>query len=134
MDLIPADLAPFVPDIPEDKAEAMIADALAMAELVAPCITTDEFAHAGAAKAILRAAILRWHDSGSGAVSQQVAGPFQQTLDTRTTRKSLFWPSEIDQLQNLCKESSVARAYEVDLAPEGAGSEFDLPWCPNEAL
>lgn len=99
----PSDLEPFA-TIDEAKAEAMIEDALAMAELVAPCIAAADFDErkAAAAKAILRGAILRWHDSGSGAVSQQVAGPFQQSLDTRQPRRALFWPSEIEQLQKLC--------------------------------
>lgn len=99
-----ADLAPFA-NIDEAKALAMIDDSLAMAKLVAPCISDSDLSEdkAAAAKAILRAAILRWHDSGSGAVSQQVAGPFQQTMDTRQQRRSLFWPTEIEQLEKLCR-------------------------------
>lgn len=114
------DLEPFA-SIEEAKAEAMIEDALAMAELVAPCILDEDFAHPQAVKAILRGAILRWHDSGSGAVSQQVVGPFQQMLDTRQGRRSMFWPSEIEQLQRLCGSTNVARASEIDLTPAGAG-------------
>ena len=36
----PEDLAPFA-EIPGGKAEAMIADAMAMARLVAPCIDSE---------------------------------------------------------------------------------------------
>jgi hypothetical protein len=115
VDLTPEDLEPFA-TIDEAKAEAMIEDALAMAALVAPCIADDEFdaAKAAAAKAILRGAILRWHDSGSGAVSQQVVGPFQQTLDTRQTRRSLFWPTEIEQLEKLCHGENSGGAWSYD--------------------
>lgn len=130
VEITPDDLEPFA-TIDVAKAEAMIADALAMAELVAPCIVEADFTHASAAKAILRAAILRWHDSGNGAVSQQVAGVFQQTLDTRTARKSLFWPSEIEQLQGLCRDVTQVKAFEVDLTPPGAGIVESDYWYQN---
>lgn len=95
------DLTPFA-TIEAAKAQAMIDDAEAMAVLVAPCITVGGFAHSTAVKAILRGAVLRWNDSGSGALQAQTAGPFGQTLDTRQERRGMFWPSEIEQLQNLC--------------------------------
>jgi len=110
--LTPADLAPFA-EIPEAKAQAMIDDALALAATVAPCITDDGFAHDAAARAILRGAILRWQDAGTGALSSQTAGPFGVSLDTRQQRRSLFLPSEIEQLQKLCQGAS-AGAYAVD--------------------
>lgn len=47
--LTPADLANFA-TIPTAKAAAMIEDALAMAAVVAPCITAGGFAHRAAAK------------------------------------------------------------------------------------
>ena len=96
------DLTPFA-SIPEEKAELMIEDALAMAARVAPCITEDDFAYEAAARAVLRGAIIRWHESGTGAMQAQSAGPFSQTLDTRQQRKGMFWPSEIEQLQELCR-------------------------------
>jgi hypothetical protein len=101
--LDPNDLDPFA-TIDPLKADAMIEDAEAMAVLVAPCIAAAGFAHAAALKAILRGAILRWNDSGTGAIQAQTAGPFGQTLDTRQERKAMFWPSEIEQLQNLCSD------------------------------
>ena len=111
--LTAADLEPFA-EIDPIKADAMIADALAMAAVVAPCITDDTFAYDAAAKAIVRGAILRWNDSGTGAFSQQGAGPFQVSYDNRQPRRSLFYPSEISQLQDLCKESGSEQAYTVD--------------------
>lgn len=103
--LEPSDLTPFA-SIAEEKAQAMIDDALALAARVAPCITDTDFEYDAAAKAILRGAILRWNDSGSGALQSQQAGPFGQALDTRQPRRSMFWPSEITQLQQLCGLSS----------------------------
>lgn len=123
--LDPSDLAPFA-DIESGKALAMIDDALARAGRIAPCILTEEFEHAAAAKAILRGAILRWHEAGSGILSQQGAGPFQQSLDTRQPRKSMFWPSEIRELQELCAESASGGAFSVDTV---ATAVVHADWC-----
>lgn len=129
MFIAPEDLAPFV-DIELTKAMAMIDDAEAMATLAAPCITDAEFrtnpAKAGALKAILRGAILRWHEAGTGAVVQQTAGPFAQTTDTSKARRGMFWPSEIEQIRGLCNESPGQKAYTVDTA---GPATVHLPWC-----
>jgi len=95
------DLTPFAP-IDSAKAAAMIEDAEAMAVLAAPCISAADFTNSAAVKAILRGAVLRWNEAGTGALSAQAAGPFSQTLDTRQERRGMFWPSEIVALQNLC--------------------------------
>ncbi|MGX7727594.1 hypothetical protein [Rhodococcus sp. 5G237] len=107
------DLLPFAPGIDEAKAEAMIEDALALAAEVAPCILEDSFAKPAAAKAILRGAVLRWNDAGTGAVVSQAAGPFSQTIDTSKVRRAMFWPSEITDLQKLCGGSET-RAFSID--------------------
>lgn len=111
--LVPEDLAPFA-EIPSVKAEAMIEDALALAARVAPCILEDDFAHEAAARAILRGAILRWHEAGSGAMQSEGIGPYNYTTDTRQTRRGMFWPSEITDLQALCSTSGPAGAFAVD--------------------
>lgn len=120
VDLTPDDLTPFA-SIDEEKAEAMIADALALAARVAPCLDDADLdaGVAAAAKAILRGAILRWNDSGSGSYVQQRAGQFEVTTDNRQGRKSMFWPSEINELTALCSGTGTARkAYMVDMIPE----------------
>jgi hypothetical protein len=125
------DLAPFA-TIEAVKANAMIDDAEAMAVLAAPCITADGFAYADAVKAILRGAVLRWNESGNGAVQSQTAGPFGQTLDTRQERRGMFWPSEIVSLQSLCA-SSQGGVYSVDLGgPTRADGYWSAPnvWTP----
>lgn len=126
MFLTNADLAPFA-TISDDKADAMIADAEAMAVLVAPCLTATEFGsdpvNVNAVKAILRGAILRWNDAGSGAVVQQSAGPFSQTVDQSKIRKGMFYPSEIVQLQNLCGDTGRS-AYSVDTV--GTASQHSI--------
>lgn len=121
------DLTPFAPGLDPVKAQAMIDDALALAARVAPCIKDEDFQYPDAAKAVLRGAILRWNDSGNGAVSQQSAGPYSQTIDTRTTRRSMFWPSEITELQALCQETQEAKAYSVDTAP--SFTSLHPPFC-----
>lgn len=126
--LVPSDLTPFA-EIDATKAQAMIDDALALAARVAPCINDETFECAAAAKAILRGAILRWNDSGSGALQAQTAGPFGQTLDTRQVRKGMFWPSEIEQLQELCSLSSTV--YTTSLAgpdPDPTVDSYYLGW------
>ncbi|WP_175041313.1 hypothetical protein [Nocardia terpenica] len=118
----PADLLPFAPDLDTGKAAVMIADAVAMASVAAPCIsqmTDRDSVEYRAAVAIIRGAIIRWHEAGSGASVQQGAGPFQQTIDTRQPRRGMFWPSEISDLQKLCKTSR-ARAFTIDMTPRPA--------------
>lgn len=105
-----ADLAPFA-TIDSAKASAMIADAMAIAATVAPCITEDTFTKAAAAKAIIRGAVLRWNEAGSGATTSQQAGPFGQ--GSQTPRKGMFWPSEINDLQALCATSR-STAFDID--------------------
>lgn len=109
MFLVPDDLTAFA-DIDPAKAATMIADAQAMATLAAPCLSTPEFqsdeTRVAAVKAILRGALIRWHEAGSGVVAQQSAGPFAQTLDTRQQRRGMFWPSEIAQLRDICSAFS----------------------------
>jgi len=115
--ITPADLAPFA-EIEESKAEAMIEDALALAGQVAPCLTDDNLSpqKAAAAKAILRRAILRWNDQGSGAVMSQTALAFGQTIDTRQqSSRGLFWPSEITDLQDICKSDPDNTIWSYDM-------------------
>ena len=122
--LILADLAPFA-DIEPVKAQAMIDDALATAARIAPCMTEETFEYPAAAKAILRGAIIRWHEAGSGALQSQTAGPFGQTVDTRQPRRGMFWPSEIEQLQDLCKGSELSGAFSIDTLPVFTGAHND---------
>lgn len=117
-----SDLSPFA-EIEAAKAEAMIEDAEAMALLAAPCIAADGFAYGAAVKAILRGAVLRWNDSGSGALQAQTAGPFGQTLDTRQERRGMFWPSEIVALQSLCADAQ-GGVYSTSLAGPDRGDGY----------
>ena len=112
--------------------DLMVAGANAKASRVAPCLagtgetapTTDQLAEA---RLVLVGAIKRWTEAGSGAVTQQTAGPFSQTLDTRQRTGYNLWPSEIEQLQAICKTDGASRrAFSVDT---GACGTAHLPWC-----
>lgn len=127
--IAPSDLVPFA-EIDAEKAYAMVEDAEAQAVLAAPCLADDgdlSSHQVAAVKAILRGAILRWNDSGSGAYQQQTAGPFSVAYDTRQARRSLFWPSEIEQLQSICTSlaGGGGAAFAIDTAG-CAGIRHDL--------
>jgi hypothetical protein len=113
------DLLPFCPGLAQDKADAMIADAMAMARLVAPCIDDDDFPHSEPAKAIIRGAIIRWHEAGQGELQARTALGFSQTLDTRVPRRTMYWPTEIEQLQKLCSDPADEndKAFSYDTVP-----------------
>lgn len=103
-----SDLEPFA-DIPSPKAVEMIADAEAMAVTVAPCLADSSDLSSNqvaAVKAVLRGAVLRWHEAGTGAFQSKTTGPFSVQYDTRQQRRSMFWPSEIEQLQAICQAVS----------------------------
>lgn len=145
--ITPADLAPFA-TIDAAKAAAMIADAESMAILTAPClpgllvVPEDEtpeaealrLAKLNAVKAILRGAILRWEDAGSGALQtqQEQTGPFGvQTTVAPQVRKSMFWPSELEQLQGICSSGEKGSAFTLDTAPglSSGTASLHAPWC-----
>lgn len=128
------DLASFA-TIESDKAEVMVADAIAQATLVAPCLSDETSLtdlQVAQAKSVLRQAVLRWQEAGAGVVTQQAVGPFQQSLDTRQTRRAMFWPSEISTLQKICKTDRDGGVFSVDTAATAmrfhAGYyPFDIP-------
>ena len=113
--ITPEDLAPFA-EIESVKAEAMIADAEAMAVLAAPRLATLETGspHIASVRAVLRGAILRWHESGSGAITQTAVGQMSQSI---APRRSMFWPSEIEYLRSIGGPEDSGKAFAVDTAP-----------------
>ncbi|STC97566.1 hypothetical protein [Corynebacterium renale] len=117
----PSEVLAFNDKLDPDVVDILIRDGLAMARRVAPCIDEPGFVHSDAAVAIIRGAVLRWAESGSGGISsqQQTAGPFGQTtsFDNRQTRRSLFFPSEIKELEALCSDSK-RKAFAFDTVPQ----------------
>lgn len=88
-------------------ATEIIADLEALALIEAPCIEDQTFTGHAAVKAILRQAALRWARAGEGGItaSNLSSGPFgmSNTFDTRVSGEGRLWPSEVRQLQKLCK-------------------------------
>jgi len=64
--------------------------------------------------AIMRGAIMRWNDAGSGARSSVTAGPFGETIDTTVARRGMYWPSEITNLQAICSGGVKSGAFSYD--------------------
>lgn len=110
----------------------LVAGANAKAARVAPCLvaadpvpTPDMLAEA---RLTLIGAVKRWAESGAGGVTQQTAGPFSQSIDTRSRTGFNLWPSEIQGLQAICSSGPVGRkAFSIDTAPSGGSAH--LPWC-----
>lgn len=111
--------------------DAMVAGANAKAARVAPCLSSEDPAPApdqvAEAKLILIGAVKRWVEAGSGALQSQTAGPFGVTVDTRQRGGFNLWPSEIEQLQAICKDINAGKAYAIDTAPSLDSAH--LPWC-----
>ena len=112
-----------------DSVELMVAGANAKASRVAPCLadtpTDDQLAEA---KLVLVGAVKRWAEAGAGAFSQQSAGPFQVSTDTRQRTGFNFWPSEIEALQDICSEIGTAAAFSIDTAPPLDGYAESPDW------
>lgn len=122
-----ADLTPFA-SIDEAKAKAMIEDAEALAITSAPCLngelTPEQVA---SVRAILRTAILRWNDAGNGALTQETAGPYSATYDTRSTRYGGLTDGETSRLRSICSGGGGARR--VFTITQGAATPSHTPWC-----
>lgn len=109
--------------------DVMVDGANAKASRIAPCLAATDPApdddQLAEARLILIGAVKRWAEAGSGAVQQQTAGPFSQTVDTRQRPGFNLWPSEIEQLQAICATEK-AGAFSIDTAP---ASSIHLDWC-----
>ena len=80
------------------------------------------------AKLVLLGAVKRWVEAGAGSFTQQTAGPFSVSTDTRQRTGFNLWPSEIQALQAICADGPVGRqAFSVDTAP--AGGVYHLARC-----
>lgn len=90
----------------------------AQATRVAPCLADDadptaSDAQFAEARLVLVGAVSRWAEAGTGAFSTVTTGPFGVTTDTRQKGGYRLWPSEIEQLQDICG-GSTSGAFSVD--------------------
>lgn len=128
--------AKVVSQLEDDELETMLAGLNAKASRVAPCLTATDPAptddQLAEAKLILLGVVKRWAEAGSGAFTQKMetTGPYTNmaTVDTRNRTGYNLWPTEISQLQDLCRTTENSRsAFAVDTAPCVGGAH--LPWC-----
>ncbi|MAE64151.1 MAG: hypothetical protein CMJ18_07730 [Phycisphaeraceae bacterium] len=119
---------------------AMIAGANAKASRVAPCLTWDgaeaekpapSADQLAEAKLILMGAVKRWIESGAGTYTQQSAGPFAMSVDTRQRTGYNLWPSEIEGLQEICASGTENSSGAFSILPH-RGTSAHLPWCALE--
>jgi hypothetical protein len=126
--ITPEDLKPYRPDIPPDQAQAMIDDAMAYAAFIAPCILDPRFEYEAAAEAIIKQAICRWYDAGTGSITSQTAGPFAIQVDTTVRRNGFFTDKEEDQLKAMCNVggSSGGGAWNYDTVPAASACHAEI--------
>ncbi len=120
-----------------ELAEMMVAGANAKASRVAPCLTwadedddhpapsEDQLAEA---RLVLIGAVKRWSEAGAGALQSETVGPFGVTLDTRQRTGFNLWPSEIEQLQDICSSGTDTSSGAFSFRP-GCGDSAHLLWC-----
>lgn len=113
-----------------DMIADMVAGVNAKAARVAPCLVATDPApsadQVAEARLVLLGAVKRWAETGSGAFTQQTAGPFSASTDTRQRTGFNLWPSEITGLQAICSAGPVGReAFSIDTAPSFSGSHSE---------
>lgn len=135
--ITPEDLAPFCPGLETARAEAMIADAEAIAYAKVPALANKVLSPVQAAgiKAIFRRALVRWWESGSGAVTQQseTAGSYNysQTIDTRTRGSwAIFTDSELADIAHIVDpQKDTGGAFTVKPTTGDLDDALHQPWC-----
>lgn len=130
-----SEVAPLVPNVSEDKGRILVQDVMARAIGLVPDLAGELTDHQLAvAKAVIRKAVARWADSGSGGVTtkSQTAGPFQtsETFEARGDRP-LLYDSEIDELRAVFAGEELPKRRAFSVAPvirTETPSIFDLGW------
>jgi len=129
------DLKVFEPDIPEELANAMVATVWSRAQKLAPCLTAvdpdpnplDDAVDLETVKDILRSAVLRWNDSGSGAVTSRTAGDYSENF--ASSGGGLFRPGEIADLRTLCGGRAGQKASTISTTPSYDTFTQHAAWC-----
>lgn len=110
------DIRTWVSDATGEQIESMIdlaeGQALAVAPQLATLSLTDN--QLKALKGVLVAAIRRWWDAGSGAVSSHTAGPFSETIQTTAVVGQLY-PSEVKALARI---GGAGRVFSFSMDPD----------------
>lgn len=124
--LQPADVTPLV-EVDPDRLVILIEDAETFATMAAPPLAAPDALteqQRAQVKTILRRAVVRESDSGTGAKVQEAAGPYSYTVDTRSTRTvSFLTDEEEDALRSLVGLGRSNTAFNTDVTP--AWAEWD---------
>lgn len=134
------DVQVFDPQIDPAKCAQMIQDLTSRAIMAAPGLDSDDLTDVqrNAVKGILRTALLRWNDAGTGARTTRsvshTTGPYGQTDSTTyepLAAKSRLWPSEIEELRNIVKDAvpQKGKAFSINMIPVPTTKPlFPLEW------
>lgn len=136
--ITPIDVASHTTGLSESDVATLVDGINAKASRVAPCLAGNPSSDLLAeARLVLIGAVKRWAEAGSGAFSQQTAGPWSVSTDTRQKASGFtLWPTEVAELRELCADSgdSSGKAFQVDTTPEGfaSGRSWITPdaWSP----
>jgi hypothetical protein len=116
-----------VSDLPSDlqsnaQVNLWVDGANAQAARIAPCLDDSDPAASdnqmAEARMVLVGAVARWAAAGAGAFSQVTTGPFGVTTDNRQRGGYRLWPSEIEQLQDICG-GSASGVFAIDTISDG---------------
>lgn len=131
--LTPADIQKFDDSLPDDVVQDMINTVAARVVKMCPALRLplDDPANPLAddvssevLKDVMRAAVLRWAERGSGAVREQGSGDFSQSLVV--DRAGLFRPNEIRDIADVCGNAR-AHAQTASTILTGAPTAYQLP-------
>jgi hypothetical protein len=121
--LQPADFTALV-ETEADRLAILIEDAETFAVMAAPPLADPEALteqQRAQARTILRRAVVRESDSGTGAKVQEAAGPYSYTVDTRTaSRVSFLTDEEEDALRGVVGIVKSHQAFNTDVTPSWA--------------
>lgn len=125
------DVKPLAPDASDEKLSILIEDIVARAKNLVPALAGDLTEdQAKAAKGVIRNAVARRADAGTGAVVTESnrTGDFSQSVTREGGReKPLFYQSEIDELRALFNDGvKRAKAFSIDMTG-GRASVTHLP-------
>lgn len=125
----------------EEMVDLWVDGANSRASRIAPCLTWDGSEDGkpaptsemlAEARLVLVGAISRWAQAGAGAASQMTAGPYSVALDTRQRPGYNLWPSEIEQLQEICSNGRSGQVA-FSITPCSETPKHD-PWCSLTAF
>lgn len=108
--LTPSDIAHITPALTDEARQIVLDDALALASMVAPCITSPDLPELQRqqAKAIIRKAIAYDQQASGPQEAGQSIGPASVQYHRATPSSVLFTPDQEAALSQICTRKAVA--------------------------